>query len=173
MPPDRPTKRKRSLNAWMTLSGLHTVFLGSPLLHASDRPDIHASIEYANFIREIAVPTALAETPAGDFVKFLQMGKNQGGEVVVRGIGLLSVDQHAPESDLDDGADVTVVAHVHHKTMAQNPVKEDALAVRRLGVPGFVISFDGRLIWEVGIISGKEMYREIGQKRIGQWMELK
>ena len=173
MPPDRATKRKRSLNAWMTLLGLHTVFLGSPLLHASDPPDIHASNEYADFIRAIAIPTALAETRAGDFVKFLQIGKNEGGEVVVRGIGLLAVDQHAPGSDLDGGADVTVIAHVHHKTMVQNPVMEDALAVRRLGVPNFVISFDGQLIWEVGIISGKEMYREIGQKRMGQWMELK
>ena len=170
----RETKRKRSLSVLMAWFGLHLVFLGLPAsAQPTDKLDIHASAEYADFIRAIAIPTALAETQPGDFVKVLRIGKNQDGEIVVRGIGLLSIDRHAPDADPNEGADVTVIAHVHHKLMNQNPVKEDALAVRRLGVPNFVISSDGRLIWEVGIVSGSEMYREISPKRIGEWMELK
>jgi len=168
------TKRKRSLNVSMVLFGLHLVLLGLPIAaQTTDKLEIHAEADYADFIRAIAIPTALAETRPGDFVKFLRIGKNQDGEIVVRGIGLLSIDQHAPDADIAEDADVIVIAHVHHKLMNQKPVKEDALVVRRLGVPNFVISSDGQHIWEVGIVSGGDMYREISAKSIGQWVELK
>jgi hypothetical protein len=134
--------------------------------------NIQASAEYANFIHAIAIPTALAETAPGDFVKFLRVGKNNDGEVVVLGIGLLPINEHAA-ADLVQAAEVTVIAHVHHKLMNQAPVREDAITVRRLGVPNFVISFDGKAVWEVGIVAGKDEYREIGPNSFGQWKVLR
>ena len=133
--------------------------------------EISASAEYADFIRAIAGPTALAETPPGNFVKFLRLGKNENGEVVVRGMALLPLNGHAP-ADLEEGAEAFVIAHVHHKLMNQRPVRDDALTVRSLGVPNFVISADGREIWEVGVVAGLDMYREIGAKSSREWKVL-
>jgi hypothetical protein len=163
---------KLSRNVSLALLCLHTVVLGEPIsAHTHVNLDTHASAEYAEFIRAIAVPTALAETPPGDFVKFLRIGKNENGEVVVRGIGLLPINSHAG-ADPGEMVEVLVIAHVHHKLMNQTPVREDALTVRALGVPNFVISSVGRRIWEVGIVGGKDMYRDIGSKKAGAWTVL-
>ena len=170
--------RSHDENKWrisfhaMVLLCLTAVFFGEGI---SAKPkgelDIQASAEYADFIRAIAVPTALAETRPGDFVKFIRIGKNEIGEVVVLGIGLLPITEHA-SAGLDEGSAVLVIAHVHHKLMNQVPVREDALTVRGLGVPNFVISSDGRAVWEVGIVAGQGMYREIGPKSSGEWKVL-
>jgi len=133
--------------------------------------EISASPEYAEFIRAIAASTALAETPPGNFVKFLRLGKNENGEVVVRGIALLPLNEHAT-ADPKEGADIVVIAHVHHKMMKQRPVREDALTVRMLGIPNFVISADGGAIWEVGVVAGRDMYREVGAASSGEWRVL-
>lgn len=156
----------------MVLLCLYVVFFGEPIAaEPTGKLDIQSSAEYADFIRAIAAPTALAETPPGDFVKFLRIGKNEVGEVVVLGIGLLPNNEHA-SADLDEGTAVFAIAHVHHKLMKQAPVREDALTVRGLGVPNFVISSDGRAVWEVGIVAGQDMYREIGPKSPGVWRAL-
>jgi hypothetical protein len=163
----------RRLNVRISLAVLHTVLVGSFMpVQASDVRDIYASAEYGDFVSAIAIPTALAETQEGDFVKFIQIGKNQKGELVVRGIALLSIGEHAPATSLNEGADVIVIAHVHPKLMDQRPTGEDARTVRRLGVPNFVISADGRLVWEVGIVSGRAMYREISPRHNSQWKTL-
>ena len=165
-------KSKSRLSITLVPVCLSAVLLGERIsAQPNDKLDIQASEEYANFIRAIAVPTALAETRPGDFVKFLRMGKNEHGEVVVRGIGLLPINEHA-SAELDEGAEVFVIAHVHHRLMNQAPVREDALTVRGLGVPNFVISSDGQAIWEVGIVAGRDMFREIGPKGPGEWKVL-
>jgi hypothetical protein len=133
--------------------------------------DIQASAEYSDFIRAVAAQTALAETRPGDFVKFFWLGKNESGEVVVMGISLLPIDAHA-EAELEKGRQVFAIAHVHHRRMNQAPVKEDALTVRGLGVPNFVIGADGQSVWEVGIVGGQDMYREVGLKNPGKWKAL-
>jgi len=136
-----------------------------------DKREIQASSEYADFIRAVARPTALAETQPGNFVKFLRLGKNREDEVVVLGIALLPLNVHA-SADLEEGAEVLVIAHVHHEQMSQVPTKDDALTVRGLGVPNFVISSDGRTIWEVGVVAGQDRYREIGAEKAGEWKVL-
>jgi hypothetical protein len=166
--------RARDIDVRKSKMILCTLLLGLLIpAQASDQRDIYSSVEYVHFIQAIAIPTARAETRPGDFVKFLQIGKNEDGEVVVSNIGLLSIGEHAMEINFDGGADVIVVAHVHHKLMEQSPTKEDGVTVRRLGIPNFVISADGQLIWEVGIVSGKAMYRDASPKRDGHWMVLK
>jgi hypothetical protein len=166
-------KLKQRLNLTLALLCLYAVFLGERIsAQPTGNINIHSSAEYADFIRAIAIPTALAETQPGDFVKFLRIGKNKDGEVVVSGIGLLPIGQHAG-ADLGEEADVFAIAHVHHKLMKQAPLREDALTVRGLGVPNFVISSDGQVIWEVGIVEGNDMYREIGPRGSGEWKALK
>ena len=157
----------------MSWVALPTVLLGLVMsVHAGDTRDIYAAVEYGDFVQAIAIPTALAETRPGNFVKFIQIGKNQNGEVVARGIALLPIGEHAPGTGFTKETGVTVLAHVHHKLMEQRPTTEDARTVRRLGMPNFVISADGQLVWEVGIVSGKAVYREISQKHSSQWMDL-
>jgi len=170
--PRTANRWKLSRNVTLALLCLYTVILGEPISAQTHvNLDALASAEYADFIRAIAVPTALAETPPGDFVKFLRIGKNENGEVVVRGIGLLPIHSHAG-ADPGEMVEVLAIAHVHHKLMNQAPVREDALTVRGLGVPNFVISSDGQRIWEVGIVGGKDMYRDIGSKNAGAWTVL-
>jgi hypothetical protein len=133
--------------------------------------EIHASSEFADFIRAVAVPTALAETQPGNFVKFLRLGKNREGEVVVLGIALLPLNEHA-SAELEEDADVLAIAHVHHELMIQAPSMDDAVTVRGLGVPNFVISHDGRAIWEVGVVAGQDVYRQIGTEKSEEWKVL-
>jgi hypothetical protein len=164
---------KQRLSITVALLCLHSAFLGERIsAQPTANINIHASAEYADFVRAIAVPTALAETRPGDFVKFIRLGKNKDGEVLVTEIGLLPIDQHAGIG-VGEKADAFVIAHVHHKLMKQAPQWEDALTVRELGVPNFVISFDGQLTWEVGIVEGNDMYREIGPREPGVWKALR
>lgn len=166
---ERSKVRRHSSLAFLGLCGL---LLGErSMTQSKGNSDIQASAEYADFIRAVAVPTALAETRPGEYVKFLRLGKNDGGEIVVLGIGLLPLNEHA-SAELEEGASVSAIAHVHHKLVSQTPVRDDALTVRGLGVPNFVISHDGRAIWEVGVIAGQDMYRAIGPENPGEWKRL-
>lgn len=142
---------------------------GAAVATAAEPPDTQAPDKYIEFVRGIAVQTALAETSASDVVKLLLLGAAENGEVLVLKIGLLTDNAHAHDADFSSGLDVAVIVHVHHTKMQQAPGVHDSLTVHHHGVPNIVIGSDGRQIWEVGVVAGKDVYREIGASHVGSW----
>jgi hypothetical protein len=125
--------------------------------------------KYIVVIRAIARETALAETEDKDAVKFLSLGVNAAGEVVVRRIGLGK--DHGTSFPLAPGEEA--FAHVHNRQMSPKPEAADFGVLRRLKVPSFVISADGNDIWEVAVVGGKERYRPILPSGVGDWVEFR
>src|SRR5262245_52350697 len=88
---------------------------------AAQPSDIHTSDEYLQFVRAIAVQTALAETNGSDLVKLLLLGPGATGDVRVLKLGLLTGNAHAHTDEFSSGLNVAVIAHVHHGGMKQAP----------------------------------------------------
>jgi len=100
--------------------------------------------------------------------KFLVLGKNASGEVIVMRIGVLT-GQGGSISVRGAGA----VAHVHYKGLVQRPDGADHSAVKFKGIPSFVIGQKGRKVWEVGRQDGNYMYRTVHRSKPGNWKTFK
>jgi len=66
-----------------------------------------------------------------------------------------------------DSADLAI-AHVHYKGLEQRPGPGDHSEVK-IGRASYVISADGKKIWEVGRVEGKYKYREVQKEPAGSW----
>ena len=132
--------------------------------------EIRCTKQLIEFAQAVAAPTALAESGDEQSVKLMLVGMKRGMPVVSR-VGLLPSNTHGPAKEFARGSPVLMI-HVHHEGMLQAPHLEDAASVRELGIPNVIVSADGQSIWEVGIIGGEAVYRDISTEDLGPWQPL-
>ncbi|MES2324778.1 MAG: hypothetical protein V4633_21165 [Pseudomonadota bacterium] len=121
-----------------------------------------------DFIHGTAKFTALAPTRLKNAVKFIALGLDSAGTVVVTAMAV-GIDHGA---SFKPPADASAVAHVHHRDMPAKLEAADYLALRVLGLPCFVISADGEAIWEIAVLGGVSKYRPVLPSHVGEWVEL-
>jgi hypothetical protein len=120
-----------------------------------------------DFIRATAKSTALAPTPQKNAVKFIALGVDSSGTIVVTTIAL-GIDHG---ESFKPPADAIAVAHVHNGDMSAKPAAADYLALREHRLPSFVISADGETIWEVAVLGGVNRYRPVLPSYVGAWVD--
>lgn len=122
--------------------------------------------KYMDFLRATAKATALAKTKYHEAVKFLALGENESGAVMVLGMALTR--DHG--ASLQPPSDATALAHVHHRKMANKPESADFDALRQHQLQSFIISADGEHIWEIAINDESQQYRAIHPSGVGEWI---
>jgi hypothetical protein len=123
--------------------------------------DLSAPPDVSEFLTAIAEVTAKAEIGGRDqdYEKFLTISRDAKGEVIVTGIAVLGrqggdVSRLIPDGTIAD-------AHVHGRGLVQTPLQGDNSIAKSRNLPSFVISSDGRQIFEIGRTKGVISIRSV------------
>jgi hypothetical protein len=138
---------------------------------SSSDSDIEADEDVISFMRTVAPATAKARTKvAGE--KFMALGRNEKGEVIVLKIGIVT----GSGGEFSIPGNTVALAHVHYKGIKEQnrpgPGDHDAV---KMGLSMFMINYNGRKVVEVGRqknVKGKFNYRLI-RGGSSDWREFK
>ena len=125
------------------------------------RTDLSAPPDVSEFVTAIALETAKAEIGGRDqdYEKFITFGRDAKGEVVVTGVAVLN-HQGGEIARLISGGAIAA-AHVHWSRLRQVPMGGDDSIARFNNLPSFVITGDGRQVFEIGRTKGVISIRSV------------
>jgi RHS repeat-associated protein len=143
---------------------------------ATGTHDVTSDQKYIDFLEGVSEATAKAALAkgAGQAEKFLVLGENDTGDVVVLRIGAYSGQGGSLGTVAQlQGEGARAVAHVHYNGLVQGPDGSDHSAVKFAGIPSFVIGRYGTQFWEVGRIDNQFMQRrhEVGDDPPDKWIK--
>jgi len=158
-------KMARKLNSHLFLMAVVGFLGGAQLAQAAPKArvqtDLSSPPDVAEFVTAIALETARAQINGRDqdYEKFLTFGRDANGKVVVTGIAVLN-NQGGDVARLM-GSGVIAAAHVHWPRLRQVPMGGDDGIARFNNLPSFVISGDGRQVFEIGRTNGVISIRSV------------
>lgn len=117
------------------------------------------------FLQSLAESTATAKSRSNRDVKFVALSIDSNDQVVIDRLGI----GKGHKAGYCRGEGVIAVAHVHHRLMSQGPDSADFDAVGLERCKTFIISSDGKRIWEVALRDGGKMYRVVGDPELPIW----
>ena len=123
--------------------------------------DLSAPPDVSELVTAIAPATVNARIscPDQDYEKFLTFGRDANGEVIVTSISIPGKQGGDVSQLIPDGT--IAVAHVRQSSLISTPTGGDDSIAKTRNIPSFVITGDGRQVFEVGRTKGVISIRSV------------